>query len=69
MKKIGDYDLQGEILNVEISENNLVYTIGPNRVCIYSIATEHKNRLEKINELDISAFSVTPIRNFLLIQK
>lgn len=31
--------------------------------------SEHKNRLEKINELDISALSVTAIDGFLLIQK
>lgn len=46
-----------------------MYAIGTNRVFVYSIATELKNRLQKINELDIAALSVSPFRDYLLVRK
>ena len=68
-KKVGEYDFSGDVQNVEISEKNIVYTIGQERVSIYSIDTNNKNRLEKINELDIRAISLQPYKEFLLVRK
>lgn len=68
VKKIGDYDLEGEISDVQLSSTN-IYTIGPKRINIYNIVAEKKNSMEKINELDISALSLTPIGHHLLLKK
>lgn len=50
-KKFAEYDLQGDIFNAEVTENDSIYAIGMDRVSIYKIDTENKNRLEKINQL------------------
>ena len=46
-KKFGDYDLQGDIFNVEISNSDSIYAIGRDRISIFKIG--QKNQLEKIN--------------------
>ena len=50
-KKIGQYDIQGEIKQVELSQNNQIYALGKDKFSIYEINSTHKNRLEKIHEL------------------
>jgi hypothetical protein len=48
VKKIGDYDLEGDISDVQLSATN-IYTLGPKRINIYNIVAEKKNSMEKIN--------------------
>jgi hypothetical protein len=68
-KKVGEYDLPSDLLNVELSERGVLYGIGPNRVSVYSVASEQRGRLEKMGELDLAALSLVPIGSHLLVRK
>ena len=48
-KKIGQYDISGDIKYVELSQSNQIYAMGKEKLSIYEINSSHKNRLEKIH--------------------
>jgi len=50
-KKIGQYDITGDIKQIELSQNNQIYALGKDKFSIYEINSNNKNRLEKIHEL------------------
>lgn len=68
---MGDYDLSGDIDDIEISAKNEIYTIMKDKVNIYALkmGAGEKSRLEKINQLDISVLSLKIYKNYLLVKK
>ena len=48
-KKIGQYDIAGDIKHIELSQDNQIYALGRDKFSIYTINSSHKNRLEKVH--------------------
>jgi hypothetical protein len=44
-KKIGDYELGGDILKVELSSRNQLFALGREKFAVYEINANSKNRL------------------------
>lgn len=52
-----------------MANENKLYVVADEKLSIYSIDTSAKNRLEKIHELEVSLTSLSPLSDFLLIQR
>jgi hypothetical protein len=46
-KKIGDYELGGDVVKVELSSRNQLFALGREKFAVYDINSSSKNRLEK----------------------
>lgn len=68
-KKIGDYELGGDILKVELSSRNQLFALGREKFAVYEINSSSKNRLEKIYELEMAVTFVHPFGDRLLMKK
>lgn len=68
-KKIGDYEIAGDIKQIELSQNNQIYALGKEKFSIYEINSNYKNRLEKIHELEVSVSFIYPFGNFIIMKK
>lgn len=44
-KKIGDYEIAGDIKQIELSHNNQIYALGKDKFSIFQINSNFKNRL------------------------
>lgn len=68
-KKIGDYELSGEIRQLELSQKGQLFAVGKEKLSIYEINPTSKNRLEKVHELEMSVSFVYPLSQHLLVKK
>jgi hypothetical protein len=68
-KKIGDYELGGDIVKVELSSRNQLFALGKDKFAVYDINTSSKNRLEKIYELEMALTFIHPFGDHLLMKK
>jgi hypothetical protein len=68
-KKIGHYDITGDIRQIELSQNNQIYALGKDKFSIYEINSSLKNRLEKIHELEVAVSFIYPFENFIIMKK
>ena len=68
-KKIGDYELAGEIKELELSQKGQLFAVGKDKLSIYEINAASKNRLEKIQELEMNVSFVYPLNDYLLVKK
>ena len=68
-KKIGQYDISGDIKQIELGQNNQIYALGKDKFSIYEINSNHKNRLEKIHELEVAVSFIYPFDNFIIMKK
>jgi hypothetical protein len=44
-KKIGDYEIAGDIKQIELSQSNQIYALGKDKFSIFQINSNYKNRL------------------------
>lgn len=68
-KKIGDYELGGDIVKVELSSRNQLFALGREKFAVYDINTNSKNRLEKVYELEMAITFLHPFGDYLLMKK
>lgn len=68
-KKIGDYEISGDIKQIELSQNGQIYALGTEKFSIYEINTNQKNRLEKIHELEVAVTFIYPLENHIIMKK
>lgn len=68
-KMLGVYDIPQVVKEAEMSINNQLYIINPEKLSIYRIETAMKNRLEKMQEFDMNISFVKPIGSYLLVRK
>ena len=68
-KKIGQYDIAGDIKQIELSQDNQIYALGRDKFSIYTINSSHKNRLEKVHELEVAVSFIHPFDSFIIMKK
>ena len=68
-KKIGQYDITGDIKQIELSQNNQIYALGKDKFSIYEINSNNKNRLEKIHELEVAVSFIYPFEHYIIMKK
>lgn len=68
-KKIGQYDIAGDIKHIELSQDNQIYALGRDKFSIYTINSNHKNRLEKVHELEVAVSFIHPFDSFIIMKK
>ena len=68
-KKIGQYDIAGDIKHIELSQDNQIYALGRDKFSIYTINSSHKNRLEKVHELEVAVSFIHPFDSFIIMKK
>ena len=59
-KIFGSYDINQTINDVEMNSENILYIMHPDKLSIFSIDVSKKNRLEKVQELEMSINMVIP---------
>ena len=52
-----------------MNHNNILYIINPEKLSVYNIDTSKKNRLEKINEIEMTILYAQPFEDYLLVRK
>ena len=68
-KKIGQYDISGEVKQIELGKNNQIYALGRDKFSIYEINSNLKNRLEKVHELEVAVSFMHPFDKFIIMKK
>lgn len=68
-KKVGEYELSGDISQIELSARNQLFALGKEKFSVYEFNTGSKNRLEKIHEFDMTVSYIHPSSNYILLKK
>lgn len=68
-KNFGTYEINQAVNDVEMNHNNILYIINPEKLSVYNVDPNKKNRLQKINEIEMTILYAQPFGDYLLVRK